>query len=596
MLFGPTFSLEVVTGSRRKRLFFVRTAYVVILLFVLWVQYANLRTWQTNVSLQATANLAYSFFSAFAWVQLLAVVLITPAVIAGAISQEYERRTIEYLFTSQLSNSEIVLGKLSARFLTVSAHLLAGLPLLALARMLGGIPLESLLAVFAVTFLALVGVASLSIAVSVFARRSRDALGRVYAILFMLLLVPLLVMGFGMSGARVENVPLAVLINGFLDWVYWANGGLLSVHPFLVQAVALEGTAPPIGFTGGLGEALSRMAVVYSILSAACVAVAVASVRRRYLRQVGAADAPRRRSWWWRRRRAVGNYPMIWKETVAEPAFARLGIAGKIAVILIVGSVLIPTIGVFTDVFRTGWNSEDYIFFTTWMASLVGCGSLLLILGRAAGSITGEKERETWSTLLSTTLTPFEILAGKFFGAVYAIRWVFAMVTLLWGLAIVVEPVILPGVAVVGAALAVLTSAAIAIGLVWSLGSKTSLRAMVGAMATGVFLGGGYLLCCSPVMFLGSSGAAFVLAPCVPFLLGYPVPAWWAVMESSWNSSSEFAEMAFAWVVGGAGYLALAVMLSSYAVSNFDSVTGRITPRLNPPTVPRRPNDSDSTG
>ena len=55
----------------------------------------------------------------------------TPAVAAGGIASERQRRTIEYLFATDLSNGEIVLDKLCARLLTVGKLLLATLPVLA---------------------------------------------------------------------------------------------------------------------------------------------------------------------------------------------------------------------------------------------------------------------------------------------------------------------------------------------------------------------------------------------------------------------------------------------------------------------------------
>ena len=105
--------------------------------------YAETFRWQ-EVNIQSIANFSAAFFSMFAVLQLLAVVLIGPAMAAGTIAMERERRTIEYLFTTTLSNTEIVLGKLGARVLQIFYLVLAGLPVLALAMLLGGISPESL--------------------------------------------------------------------------------------------------------------------------------------------------------------------------------------------------------------------------------------------------------------------------------------------------------------------------------------------------------------------------------------------------------------------------------------------------------------------
>ena len=71
--------------------------------------------------------------------QLMAVLSIGPALAAGTIAQERERRTMEYLYTTPLSNLEIVIGKLGGRVLQILYLVLSGVPVLALAMLLGGI-------------------------------------------------------------------------------------------------------------------------------------------------------------------------------------------------------------------------------------------------------------------------------------------------------------------------------------------------------------------------------------------------------------------------------------------------------------------------
>ena len=57
----------------------------------------------------------------------------------GTIAQERERRTMEYLYTTPLSNLEIIIGKLGGRVLQILYLVLSGVPVLALAMLLGGI-------------------------------------------------------------------------------------------------------------------------------------------------------------------------------------------------------------------------------------------------------------------------------------------------------------------------------------------------------------------------------------------------------------------------------------------------------------------------
>ena len=75
MLLGPIFTADIVTSSRRTRYFLWRIAYGVILLFTLWANYESV-TMMRQVNIATAASLAESFFSSFAFMQLLAIVAI----------------------------------------------------------------------------------------------------------------------------------------------------------------------------------------------------------------------------------------------------------------------------------------------------------------------------------------------------------------------------------------------------------------------------------------------------------------------------------------------------------------------------------------
>ena len=57
-----------------------------------------------------------------------------------------------------------------------------------------------------------------------------------------------------------------------------------------------------------------------------------------------------------------------------------------------------------------------------YMGTLLACGALLMVAARAAGSIASERERDCWTSLLSTPLEPGEIIWAKIAGSVWSIR------------------------------------------------------------------------------------------------------------------------------------------------------------------------------
>src|SRR5438094_417338 len=77
--------------------------------------------------------------------------LATAAYTAGAISEEKEHRTLEYLLATDLRNREIVLGKLASRLANLALLVVAGLPVLSLLQFLGGVDPDLMLATFALT-------------------------------------------------------------------------------------------------------------------------------------------------------------------------------------------------------------------------------------------------------------------------------------------------------------------------------------------------------------------------------------------------------------------------------------------------------------
>src|SRR5262249_55685150 len=90
------------------------------------------------------------FVVVFLYAQAAVVVLVTPAVTAGALGEERQRGSLDLLLTTELSAWQIVAGKFAARLVFVGALLLTGLPVVTLVILFGGVDPGQLLAGYAI--------------------------------------------------------------------------------------------------------------------------------------------------------------------------------------------------------------------------------------------------------------------------------------------------------------------------------------------------------------------------------------------------------------------------------------------------------------
>ena len=96
-MLGPLFRLELVTTARPPWVLALRAGYVSVLAWTLWASYERLSDQGDVVTLQAVSRFAGAFFSNFAWLQLLVVVGLGPALVASAIAGDRERAILDHL-------------------------------------------------------------------------------------------------------------------------------------------------------------------------------------------------------------------------------------------------------------------------------------------------------------------------------------------------------------------------------------------------------------------------------------------------------------------------------------------------------------------
>ena len=574
MLLGPIFQVELVSTSRRRRYYSLRVLYGALILLVLWFCYEQAYSYSRysggQVAIQTASNMAAGFFHAFSWLQMMAIMVVGPAMAVGTISSERERRTIEYLFATDLSNLEIVGGKTIARLLLIGKLVLVSLPILFIFRLLGGIPADALITVFVLSASTALLVTSIGICVSVWSSRSRDGVIRVYVIMFAVFALPFVLYGIAFSPAGKTWI--------WLNLIGPVVAGFLKINPFFVLMESLGNR-----LTVGLGTDI--WAVGWTVLCQVAVSVVVLTlstlaVRRVHLGSTSRGSKQKRRSlvesvqW----KPALGARPMLWKEMFAGTSRTRLGFVGFLALILILFTLVGLTIYAYLDAVERQYLSS-YLDYATGMTGFVGSAILLLLASRASSLVTTEVERDCWTSILATPLTGREVMMGKMWGNLYSMRWALMMLAVIWGFGVLLDPGYFLGVILSAANFFIAAWYVTNLGLFFSLRSKTSLRAMGSTLGTLIFTGGGYIFCCC-LVFLDGAGdeALFMFSFCIPFLLAFPTAAYDRLTHRNWGGPDDEIYMAYGF--GTLIYLIAGTVLYFVITESFDRSTGRTTNRI----------------
>jgi len=552
--------------SRRTRYFVLRVLYAAAMFFALWVTHQEILGSHPG-DINSIARFTSTFFGTFGVMQLMAVLLIGPALAAGTIAQERERRTMEYLYATPLSNLEIIIGKLGGRVLQILYLVLSGVPVLALAMLLGGIAPRAIAGLTAITLSTVLFVTMVSLAVSACTAKARDAVMRAYLLFFSLWVLPF------------PALAIFSYNNPTYAWTVPILKQIVVSNPVATFLMILTGEGP----WGSVSEPWSLLLnLVQNQILVGGIALLLATLfmRRIHLRESGKPARKRR----WRMqffRGEIGDNPMLWKELHAEPGSSRLGLLGHGLLALIFIVLCGITIFVYRESVGHPYSrdGEGFCYYANGMSTFLSCCGLLLLTARAAGSITSEKERDCWVSLIGTPLEAGQIVKAKILGSLWSLRGLILYLAVIWLPALVLRPSYFWGIAFSLLNLGILAAFTATLGVYCSLHSKNTLRAMGAALGIAILVGGGYLMCCCPVVAIGSRGSGdgmqIGLAPCMPFLLAWPGVA---SVETTRDFGHEFGSFMAAYLIGTIGYAVAAGMMMVAAIDQFDAKSGR-TPR-----------------
>jgi ABC-type transport system involved in multi-copper enzyme maturation permease subunit len=487
-LCGPVFLYDLVRLSRRgKATFFVaRSLYVSALLVLLVLIYA-LQTGQHSpfelwsalcmgfpLAQSRASSFASEFCHALLATQLAVAVLLTPAFTAGAISEDRERRTLEFLLTSDLSSREIILGKWLAYLARPALVLVAGLPVLGVVQLLGGVDPDLILAAFAATFLTMASLGAVGMLVSLHTARPYAAILFTYGITagyYLLSGCPTGSLGLdAVLGAGNPLIALARLEHGIasgrsLEWlphIFLDYALFHGVITFLALTCCIRQLRRPrVRTLQDAAEALLRRHVS-QLPPAAAFEAAQAKVPL-------AATLPQRPE--------VSAHPILWRELYVETGLSQ---TRDFFGFLLTASIWVGVILIGMSLLLVVLNDPSFLSeWVRWVGTSVACLLLLGVALRAAGSFTRERERRTLDNLLASPLSDQNIVSCKLLGSLLSVRRGFFCLALVWLLGIVsgcLKPYAVPVLLVIWVGYAFLAAS---VGVFCSLYSRSTWRATV---------------------------------------------------------------------------------------------------------------------
>lgn len=396
---GPVFFYECLASSRRWQTYAVRAAGVAVMLAAVAmialpdISYARDQDWR------AYAELGESFFYAIIGVALTLVMLAAPAATAGAICVDRARGTLAHMLATDLSDPEIVLGKLAARLLPVLGLIACSWPVLAITSLLGGIdPIALNLAFAIIVAVALVG-CTMAMALSVWARKPHEVVLVVYT--FWMLALLFWPIWYGLAQVRVAGRPE--------DWALVANPYYLAFAPY---------SAPG---TLGLGDYVGFFAAALGT-SAAMAGLAVWRMRPVARRGVGEGRGRAHRLGLLGRlvRRLPGpsldGNPVLWREWHrSRPSrwvmALAVAVGGGSGVACVAAAVAIWRFGLRPGI-PPGWVVVAMFGLVIHVAF-----GLLTLSASAPTSMAEERQRGSLDLLAATSLSTPAIVLGKWLGA-----------------------------------------------------------------------------------------------------------------------------------------------------------------------------------
>jgi ABC-type transport system involved in multi-copper enzyme maturation permease subunit len=363
----------LLTNLRMTRGFILLFAYNALLGLVVYIAWPQQERLDLTTNPEAAKQLVNLFFLG----QYVLASLMTPSFAAGAITFEKEQKTYEMLLASPMKPRAIVLGKLLSSLTHLAILIFASLPIVMLCLPLGGVSMYEVLAAYLGLIISVITFGMISISCSSYFKRTASSLVVSY-----LLILPLALLGIIFWNALAVDGKFRLLMT--ISLIPAACGAICTV--LFVNTSARLLRPPDVGSEGN---------EVIDVEEEAQQAIGLVIQRDQFPDRL---FAPAKRD-----ELLPDNANPVYDKEIRSEIFSQGTLMLRL-VIQVSMFLAIPLMALYLYIYpdHAGW----YIGYVIVFNMLVGPVF-------SAGTVTSERERETLDLLLTTTITPWQILWGK---------------------------------------------------------------------------------------------------------------------------------------------------------------------------------------
>jgi len=373
LLENPVLQRELLANLRMLRAILLLFAYVAVLGVVVLVAWPSQRRLDLTRSPEEARRLVNLFFLG----QYVLTSLMVPSFAAGTITGEKERRTYEMLLASPMRPGAIVIGKLLASLAHLAVLVFCSLPIVMLCLPLGGVSPYEVLGTYVAMGASVVTFGMICVTASSYFTRTIAALLVSYLIILPLALLAVLLYAAFESAAEVRLVVLIVIVPAgavMVCTLLFSGTVARLLHPPDVGAEAQEVVDPDLEQRTAVGMVIRRDQFPDKLF---------APPKRTDL--MPETDNP------------------VYDKEMRSELFGQGTLMLRL-VIQVSMFLALPLMAVCLYLWPSG---------APWYTSYVLLFNMLVGPVFSAGSITSERERQTLELLLTTTLSPWQILWGK---------------------------------------------------------------------------------------------------------------------------------------------------------------------------------------